>query len=158
MTQLTRVYRFSASHRLHSPNLSDAENAEIFGKCNNPHGHGHDYVLSITFSGPVNRHTGLLICVEDLDLLVAERVLDLFAYRNINIDVSQFSGLVPTTENVALVIAGLLEQYCDDYLPGSTAQLSRVHVQETDRNGFEVLVPERPERKNIEIEGLLVNA
>jgi 6-pyruvoyl-tetrahydropterin synthase len=96
--------------------------------------------------------------VKGLDALVAEKVLDLFAYRNINVDVPQFSKLIPTTENVALVIAGLLEQYWDDYLPDSEARLSRVHIQETDRNGFEVLVPTRPDHENMEIEGLLVNA
>ena len=158
MTSLTRVYRFSASHRLHSPHLSDAENAETFGKCNNPYGHGHDYVLSVTVSGAVDRRTGLLISVRDLDALVKEKILDLFAFRNINVDVSQFSELVPTTENIALVIAGLLDRHWDEYLPGSAAQLSRVHIQETERNGFEVLVPARPKRKKIEIEGLLVNA
>ncbi|HEX4749160.1 MAG TPA: 6-carboxytetrahydropterin synthase [Bryobacteraceae bacterium] len=158
MTRLTRVYRFSASHRLHSRHLSDAENAEIFGKCNNPFGHGHDYVLSVTISGPIDKQTGLLISVKDLDALVTEKVLDLFAYRNINLEVSQFSELVPTTENIVRVIAGILKQHWDDYFAGGTAQLSRVQVQETDRNGFEVLLAARPDRENIEIEGLLVNA
>ena len=158
MTSLTRIYRFSASHRLHSSHLSDAENVQIFGKCNNPHGHGHDYVLAVTVSGPVDPRTGLLVSVRDLDALVGENVVNLFAYRNINMDVPEFADLVPTTENIALVIAGTLQQHWDSYFTSGSARLSRIHIQETDRNGFEVLVPGRPKRQNIEIEGSLVHA
>ena len=158
MTSLTRVYRFSASHRLHSPLFSDEENARIFGKCNNPYGHGHNYVLSVTVSGTVDPHTGLLVSAFTLDKLVNEKVLDLFSNCNINLDVPQFSELVPTTENLALVIADLLLQHWSEYLADSTAALRRVHVQETDRNGFEVLVPARAVRRKIQIEGLLVHA
>lgn len=158
MISLTRVYRFSASHRLHSRHLSDAENAEVFGKCNNPHGHGHDYVLAVTVSGPVHHRTGLLIATLDLDALVNEKVLALFAYRNINVDIPQFADLVPTTENVALIIAGILEQHWNAYFADGSARLSRVYIRETDRNSFEVLVPARPDREDIEIEGLLIHA
>lgn len=158
MTSLTRLYRFSASHRLHSPFLSDRENAEIFGKCNNPYGHGHDYVLSVTVSGPVDSRTGLLVSVAKLDRLIREIVLDRFAHRNMNVDVTQFSDLVPTTENVVLVIADLLRDSWSEYMPGSAARLHRVHVQETDRNGFELLVPARQARQKVETEGLLLHA
>jgi 6-pyruvoyltetrahydropterin/6-carboxytetrahydropterin synthase len=156
MLSLTRVYRFSASHRLHSPLLSESENAAVFGKCNNPYGHGHDYVLSVTVAGNVNERTGLLISRRDLDQLVQEKVLHLFSHRNINEEVPQFADLVPTTENVTLVIADLLQQHWAAFI--GEARLMRVHVQETERNGFEVLIPALPVDENLEIQGSLVHA
>lgn len=141
MTTITRRYRFSASHRLHSPALSAAENAQLYGKCNNPFGHGHNYVLEITAAGKVDPLTGLILPVHKLDRLVEEKVLQLFASRNINLDVPQFARLVPTAENIALAIASLLEEHWNFYLPAAGARLYRVHLEETDRNGFELLVP-----------------
>jgi 6-pyruvoyltetrahydropterin/6-carboxytetrahydropterin synthase len=140
MMTITRLYRFPASHRLHSPRLSAAENVRLYGKCNNPFGHGHNYVLEVTAAGNLDAHTGVLLSVSKLDRLVHEKVLQLFAYSNINVDVPQFKHLVPTTENVALVIANLLQQNWDAYLGALPARLHRVHIQETDRNGFEVLL------------------
>ena len=154
MISLTRRYRFSASHRLHSSALSPAENARLFGKCNNPHGHGHDYVLEVTVTGETDSATGLILPLTTLDRLVEERVLRAFAWRNINLDLPQFEKLTATTENVALVIAGLLQQHWRDYLSGTPARLSRVYIQETERNGFEVLVgaaqPVLPSRLELE--------
>jgi 6-pyruvoyltetrahydropterin/6-carboxytetrahydropterin synthase len=138
MTTITRLYRFSASHRLHSAGLSAAENISVYGKCNNPFGHGHDYVLEVSATGNLDQHTGLLLPLSKLDRLVQETVLQRFAYSNINIDVPQFEHLVPTTENVVLVITDLLQQNWEAYLGGVPARLHRVHIQETDRNGFEV--------------------
>ena len=158
MTALTRAYRFSASHRLHSRLLTDDENAAVFGKCNNPYGHGHDYVLSVTVTGPVDRRTGLLLPVKELNELVRTRVLDLFDHSNINVDVPHFADMVPTTENVALVVTGLLSQYWSEHVTHSGVRLHRVHVQETERNGFEVVIPATPAIKRIESEGLLVHA
>jgi 6-pyruvoyltetrahydropterin/6-carboxytetrahydropterin synthase len=137
-TTITRVYRFSASHRLHSPDLSAAENVAVYGKCNNLFGHGHDYVLEVTAAGNLDQQTGLLLPVSKLDRLVQQTVLQRFAYSNINVDVPQFKHLVPTTENVVLVIAELLRQNWEAYLAGVPARLHGVHIQETDRNGFEV--------------------
>jgi 6-pyruvoyltetrahydropterin/6-carboxytetrahydropterin synthase len=158
VTTLTRVYRFSASHRLHSPLLSDSENAATFGKCNNPHGHGHDYVLSLTVSGPVDQVTGLVIRLEELDALVKAEVLDVFSHVNMNVDVPQFVDLVPTTENVALVIADLVQNRWGAYISSKSVRLHRVHVQETERNAFEVVIPVRSEDARIETEGLLIHA
>jgi 6-pyruvoyltetrahydropterin/6-carboxytetrahydropterin synthase len=158
MISVTRLYRFSASHRLHSPLLSESENARTFGKCNNPYGHGHDYVLSVTVAGDVDERTGLLIKVSDLDRLVHEKVLNLLSHRNINEDVPQFADLIPTTENVALVIADLLQKNWRDYVNKDTARVSRVHVQETERNGFEVRIPALRVEENLGVEGLLVHA
>lgn len=139
MTSLTRRYRFSASHRLHSPDLSDSENARVYGKCNNPFGHGHDYVLEISVAGPVHPLTGLIIPIGALDIFVEHYVLRLFANRNINLDVPQFSnGLSATSENIALVIADIIQQHWSDQFGSTPAHLQRIHIQETDRNGFDV--------------------
>lgn len=144
MISLTRRYRFSASHRLHSSELSHAENARLFGKCNNPYGHGHDYILEVTAKGEADPLTGLLLPIAILDQLVDEQVLRLFAWRNINVDLPQFQTLTATTENVALVIVDLLQQHWREYLSGTSAHLSRVFIQETERNSFEVLVTPHP--------------
>lgn len=138
MMTVTRLYRFSASHRLHSPALSEAENASLYGKCNNPFGHGHDYVVEVTVGGTRDPRTGLLVPVSKLDRLVEETVLRLFAHSNINLDVPQFAGRVPTTENLVLVITELLLQNWNAYLGGLPIHLDRVHIQETARNGFEL--------------------
>jgi 6-pyruvoyltetrahydropterin/6-carboxytetrahydropterin synthase len=141
MIRLTRRYHFSASHRLHSPLLSASENAQLFGKCNNPFGHGHDYVLEVTAAGEPASTTGLLLPTVELDRLVHDNVLQLFASRNLNLDVPQFANLVPTTENIALVIANLLQQNWNKYFESAAAaRLHRVQVQETGRNSFEVLL------------------
>jgi 6-pyruvoyltetrahydropterin/6-carboxytetrahydropterin synthase len=137
-TAITRLYRFSASHRLHSPGLSATENLATYGKCNNPFGHGHNYVLEVTAAGDLDQQTGVLLPIAKLDRLVEETVLQRFGHSNINLDVPQFKDLVPTTENVVLVIAELLQRNWETYLTGVPARLRRVHIQETDRNGFEV--------------------
>ena len=147
MIQMTRRYRFSASHRLHVPSLGDEKNAELFGKCNNPFGHGHNYVLSVTVAGPIDEQTGLVVPIRSLDRLVETKVLDQLRHRNLNVDVPQFAELVPTTENLALVIADLLErEWAESFPADSQARLWRVHVQETDRNAFEVLL-DHPQRR-----------
>lgn len=158
MISITRVYRFSASHRLHSPSLSDSENAAVFGKCNNPYGHGHDYVLSITLAGKIDERTGLLAPIRNLDHLVHEKVLHLFSHRNVNEDVPQLADLVPTTENIVLVIANLLQEHWSEYLGHARALLHRVHVQETERNGFEVFIPAFSAGKTNQAEGLIIHA
>lgn len=137
---VTRIYRFSASHRLHSAELSESENARLYGKCNNPFGHGHDYVLEVTVAGELDKATGLIVPLPVLDRFVQDIVLRQFAWRNVNLDVPQFARLVPTTENMALVIRDLLNKHWNRYFGDTRARLHRVHIQETDRNGFEVLL------------------
>ena len=139
MMTLTRRYRFSASHRLHSPDLTETQNETLYGKCNNPFGHGHDYVLEVTVAGVVDEATGLICPLKTLDRLVQEKIVDVVSHRNLNRDIQQFSRLVPTTENMALVVAEFLQRDWNPYL-GSRVKLHRVHIQETDRNGFEVLM------------------
>ena len=151
MISVTRRYRFSASHRLHSEDLSAAENARLYGKCNNPFGHGHDYILEVSVSGPLSPVNGLLVPVAQLDMLIGDCVLRVIAHRNLNRDVARFANTVPTTENLALFIREVVQRNWRQYLGDSTARLARVHIQETDRNGFEVLL--RPA-----LEGTTANA
>jgi 6-pyruvoyltetrahydropterin/6-carboxytetrahydropterin synthase len=143
MTTLTRRYAFSASHRLHSPQLAAEENARVYGKCNNPFGHGHNYVLDVGVAGAVDLKTGVLVPVPRLDRLVNEKILSLFAYRNMNTDVPQFADLVPTTENLALVVAEILAAHWSNYLGDTSAHLHRVRIEETGRNSFELLLRPR---------------
>lgn len=140
---LSRRYYFSASHRLHSQTLSSSENTRLYGKCNNPFGHGHDYRLEVSVAGTADPVSGLIVPMEELDRFVEEKILRLFAHRNINLDVPQFVELVPTTENVAIVIGALLEQFWPVSFARVGAQPVRIHIQETERNGFEVFLGKR---------------
>jgi len=141
MISLTRRYRFCGSHRLHCNALSERENARIYGKCNNPYGHGHDYLLDVTATGPVDPLSGLLLPVAHLDRLVDDIIISRFAHRNMNVDLPEFAHLVPTTENIALVITRLLQEHWTEYIYPPTARLARVFMRETDRNSFEVRLP-----------------
>ncbi len=142
MIELTRRYRFSASHRLHAPVLSAEENEELYGKCNHPFGHGHDYQLEVTVRGPVDPGTGVLIPPSVLDELVGQHILRLFASRNINVEVPYFATLVPTTENIVSVITEILQGAWHEYI-SDRVSLRRVYVRETGRNGFEILIAQK---------------
>jgi len=132
--KLTSRYRFSASHRLDTPALSPDENRRLYGKCNNPHGHGHDYVLEITVDGPVDQD-GQVVNREALDAVVRERVLARLDHKNLNADIPELAGSVTTTENLATLVRGAL---ADGWtLP---ARLARVRISETARNTFELEV------------------
>jgi len=129
----TRRYPFSASHRLHSPQLSDEQNREIFGKCNNPFGHGHNYILEVTVQGPVDAGTGLVVNGQSLDGLVRDEVLERYGHRNLNEDIAAFKDVPPTTENLTTEIRrGLLAKW-----PQEFPRLDRIRIHETDRNTFE---------------------
>jgi 6-pyruvoyltetrahydropterin/6-carboxytetrahydropterin synthase len=130
--KLTRRYRFSASHRLDSPAMTTAENRKLYGKCNNPYGHGHDYVLDVTVAGSRDE-SGQIVGREALDAHVAERILTRFDHRNLNTDISELAGVVPTTESLAVAIETALAH--DWTLP---ARLDRVRISETERNIFEL--------------------
>jgi 6-pyruvoyltetrahydropterin/6-carboxytetrahydropterin synthase len=130
--RLTRRYRFSASHRLDAPSLTPEENQRLYGKCNNPYGHGHDYVLDVTVEGAPDA-SGQLVDRAALDALVAERILDRLDRRNLNVDVPEMAGTVPTTENLAFIIQRALVAGWP-----LEARLQKVRVSETDRNIFEL--------------------
>ncbi|MBZ5634045.1 MAG: 6-carboxytetrahydropterin synthase [Acidobacteriia bacterium] len=132
--KLTSRYRFSASHRLDTPALSPEENRRLYGKCNNPHGHGHDYLLEITVDGPVDQD-GQVVNREAMDALVRERVLGRLDHKNLNADIPELAGSVTTTENLATLVHRALAAGWT--LP---ARLARVRIAETARNSFELEV------------------
>lgn len=132
---LSRRYRFSASHRLHVDAYSEARNVEVFGKCNNPHGHGHNYTVEITTGGQVDPLTGMVCDMVKLDDAVRKNVVDRFDYANLNLD-EDFRGLVPTTENLCTAIYGKLSPIFASGELGAV-DLVRVRVEETSNNSFE---------------------
>jgi|SRR5579863_9126455 len=140
MTKVTRRYKFAASHRLNSPRFSEQANRELYGKCNNPHGHGHDYVLEVTAAGPVDPASGQVVKVSALDCLVAEQVLRDFDHKYVNADLTEFRELVPTSENIIRVIEDRLKQHWHEIFPGEWPQLHSLRLQETRRNRFESTV------------------
>jgi 6-pyruvoyltetrahydropterin/6-carboxytetrahydropterin synthase len=127
---LTRRYRFSASHRLHSPEMSAEENRDTYGKCNNPHGHGHNYALEVTVSGAVDQSTGMVCNLVDLDDFVEREVLSRYHLANLN-TLQEFVQLVPTTENLSVQIFEILQRGF------SHAHLDKVRLEETMMNSFE---------------------
>jgi 6-pyruvoyltetrahydropterin/6-carboxytetrahydropterin synthase len=128
--ELTRRYRFSASHRLHAAQLSEEENRRVYGKCNNPYGHGHNYVLEVSVSGPVDPATGMIANLGDLDAFVERQVLEEFDHRNLNEDVEAFRHTVPTAENLCKEAYTRLRRF-------RAARLERVRLEETSLNSFE---------------------
>jgi 6-pyruvoyltetrahydropterin/6-carboxytetrahydropterin synthase len=130
--RLTRRYRFAASHRLNTAALSPEENTRLYGKCNNPYGHGHDYVLDVTVEGKVHPD-GQVVDRQALDALVSEQVLARLDHRNLNCDVPELAEGVPTTENLASTIEDLLKRHWQ--LP---ARLAKVRISETAKNTFEL--------------------
>jgi 6-pyruvoyltetrahydropterin/6-carboxytetrahydropterin synthase len=127
---LTRRYIFSASHRLHNDGMSEEENRAAYGKCNNPHGHGHNYALEVTVSGPIDPSTGMICNLVDLDEAVHREVLERFDHENLNVR-AEFKSLVPTTENLSEVIFDILKQSF------TAAHLEKVRLEETMMNSFE---------------------
>jgi 6-pyruvoyltetrahydropterin/6-carboxytetrahydropterin synthase len=128
--EIGRRYRFSASHRLHNANLSDVANREIYGKCSNPYGHGHNYVLEVALSGPVEAETGMIANLVDLDAFVEKSVLADYDHKSFNEDVASMRGIVPTTENLCIDIFQRLKTF-------PLAKLERIRVEETGNNSFE---------------------
>ena len=127
---LSRRYRFAASHRLHSEQLGEEENRRVYGKCNNPYGHGHNYVVEVAVSGPVNPMTGMIASLADLDAFVEREVIDPFDHKYLNEEIPEFRASVPTTENVCIEIFNRLKRF-------PHARLERVRVEETGLNSFE---------------------
>ena len=127
---LTRRYRFSASHRLHSEQFSERENQQVYGKCNNPHGHGHNYALEVTVNGLVDERTGMVCDLADLDGFVQKEILERYEHCNLNM-LEEFSGHVPTTENLCMEIYHRLR---NGFRP---AQVEKVRMEETMMNSFE---------------------
>lgn len=141
---LTRRYRFSSSHRLHSPALSEDENRQVYGRCNNPFGHGHNYILEVSVAGPVDPETGRVAALGDLDQFVQRHVLAAYDGGNMNLDIECFRGQrVPTTENVAFDIRQRLEAQWPPHGPAwphtpAPPRLAGIRLYETRKNIFDI--------------------
>ena len=127
---MTRRYRFCASHRLHRPEFSDEKNLRLYGKCSNPYGHGHNYVLEVCVSGPVDQTTGMIANLGDLDPFVEREVIEPFDHKYLNAEVPEFQEHVPTTENLVREAYRRLSKF-----PG--ARVNQVRIEETSNNSFE---------------------
>lgn len=132
MVRLTRKYHFCAAHRLHSSLLSDDENKLIFGKCNNPNGHGHNYYVDVTVAGELDPVTGMVMNLADLDHIVNEVIIQKFDHKHLNLDIEELKDLNPTSDVLVMVIAKMLQ----DHLP----KLYKVGLWETEKNYFEYFV------------------
>jgi 6-pyruvoyltetrahydropterin/6-carboxytetrahydropterin synthase len=137
MVTVTQQFEFSASHRLHNTALSAEENLAMFGKCNNPNGHGHNYVLDVSVSGEPDPRTGNVMPVAELDQLVRKCVIDRFDHRHLNEDTAEFKELNPTVENIATVIWNLLAGKL------SVGALERIRVYETPKTWAELTADQR---------------
>jgi 6-pyruvoyltetrahydropterin/6-carboxytetrahydropterin synthase len=126
MVYLTRKAEFSASHFYHNPKLSPEENQRIFGKCNNPHGHGHNYTLEVTVAGEVDGKSGFVIDLKELKEVMNREVIDVVDHRHLNKEVPEFETQIPTTENLAIAIWKRLQGKVKG------AKLHRVRLYETD--------------------------
>ena len=136
MVRLSQKFEFSATHRLHNPSLSDEENCQTYGKCNNPHGHGHNYEVQVTLKGiPHETRRGVLVDVPAFERIVAETVIDRFDHKNLNVELPEFreTGLIPSVENIAMTIYRLLKPKFAD----SGAGLASVTVWETPKTWCE---------------------
>ena len=138
MIRVTQKFRFSASHRLHAAELSEDANRELYGKCNNPYGHGHNYEIEVTARGPVDDMTGRAVDLRLLERLVREHVVGPLDQKSLNADVAEFQAKVPTTENLAIEIYRRLTQAWRSVFPGEWPVLERVRIVETARNIFEI--------------------
>jgi 6-pyruvoyltetrahydropterin/6-carboxytetrahydropterin synthase len=126
---LSRRYHFSASHRLHTRSYDAAQNLAVFGKCNNPHGHGHNYTVQVTLSGPVDPTTGMVCDLAQLDAFAQTNLLARFDHTNLN-TLDCFANKVSTTENLSIEVYRIFKDF-------AAAHLERVHIEETSNNSFD---------------------
>ena len=139
MVYLTRKAEFAASHYYHNPAFTPEENLRLFGKCNNPNGHGHNYTLEVTVSGPVDPATGMVCNLVDLDGFVEREVLSRYHLENLN-TLQEFTQLVPTTENLSVEIFEILQRGFQ------MAHLDGVRLEETMMNSFEYVGSAEPRK------------
>lgn len=131
MAERIAVYRkehFNAAHRLHNPQLSSEENEHLYGKCNNPNYHGHNYDLVVRVTGHVQERTGFVMDTKQLSDIIRTYVTDVFDHKNMNLDVAELSGIIPTTENVAIAIYNILRAKIEAGLE------VKIFLYETERN------------------------
>ena len=125
MIRITRKVEFSAAHFYHNPNFSPEENLRVFGKCNNPHGHGHNYTLEVTIAGEPDPTTGMVLDLKELKEILEREITQRMDHRFLNYEVAELKGQIPTCENIARVIWNLLEPKI------SKGQLHKVRLYET---------------------------
>ena len=135
--RLTRCYEFAAAHRLHVSQMSDDENTQLYGKCNNPNGHGHNYGLEVTIEGEPDAESGAIFLQKELDEIVEREVFERFDHKHLNDDCPEFQTLVPTSENLARVIFEVLHDKFGDVKNGAP-KLAKIGLHETTKNYFEV--------------------
>ena len=128
---VTRRMHFNAAHRVHNPALSDEENRRLFGKCNNPNWHGHNYILDVSVSGPVDERTGYVIDLAALKQIVEREVIEQADHKNFNLEVEFMRGVIPTTENIVVAIWKVLAPHI------SPGRLTRLVLWETPNNYVE---------------------
>jgi 6-pyruvoyltetrahydropterin/6-carboxytetrahydropterin synthase len=145
IAHLSRRYAFSASHRLHVDALSEEQNRAVFGKCNNPFGHGHGYVVQVTLSGPVDPATGMVANLADLDRFARQEVVERFDHKNLN-TLEAFRDRVTTTENLCLEIWSIFSQFIES-ANHPQLKLERIHVEETGNNSFDYFGEAGPGRQ-----------
>jgi 6-pyruvoyltetrahydropterin/6-carboxytetrahydropterin synthase len=152
MIYLTKRYGFFASHRLHSPALTETENQEVYGKCNNPHGHGHNYEIEVTVRGEIDSLTGRAVDLTALNQFAEREILAPFRYRNLNEEIPAFRDVVPTTENLGLELDRRLRASWTQIFGEKGPTLERIRILETERNICEVSRGDRARLKGYEHE------
>ena len=133
MIYITRRFHFSASHRVYNPSLSDEENYKVYGKCSNPNGHGHNYIMDVTVAGEIDPATGFVMDLTQLKKIVEEKIIRKVDHRNLNIDVDFMRGVLPSTENVALKFW----QQIENEINNNGRKLYSVKIRETVNNSVE---------------------
>ena len=140
IAHLSRRYRFSASHRLHVEALGEAGNRELYGKCNNPYGHGHNYTVQVTVAGPIDEATGMVVNLADLDAFAGRELLERFDCTNLN-EHACFSGVVPSTENLCAELWAIFQAFAAKH---ASVRLEGIRIEETNNNTFDYFGPHAP--------------
>ncbi|MFN0097464.1 MAG: 6-carboxytetrahydropterin synthase [Gemmatimonadaceae bacterium] len=131
IVSITRLVRFNAAHRVYNPSLSDEENQRLFGKCNNPNWHGHNYMMEVTVEGEVEAKTGFVVNLADIKKIVEREIVDVIDHKNLNLDVPFMSGTIPSTENLVLACWRILAPAI------APARLSKLKLWETENQYVE---------------------
>jgi len=140
MILLTRKADFSSAHFYWHDAWTEAENVRVFGKCANRQGHGHNYTLEVTVAGSVDPTSGFVVDLKQLKDILEREVVSVYDHRHLNYEVPEFATTIPTTENIAIVIGKTLEESWTAEFGAAGARLIGIHVQETDRNGFDLVI------------------
>ncbi|MDZ7717307.1 MAG: 6-carboxytetrahydropterin synthase [Balneolaceae bacterium] len=136
LVHVTRKAHFNASHRLHNPNKSDEWNKRVFGKCNNPNWHGHNYIIEVTIAGEPDSETGYVIDLGELKSIIKKRIIDPCDHKNLNLEVPFLDGIIPSTENLCKAFFYEIEEEIEQ-LSDNDSRLYSVRLQETERNSAE---------------------